>query len=243
MQIRWEKSECLAWRFLISLIQAKTFQNFRKQRIHLGRNMNTWLRSLLLMLGLVFLLAACSPTARTTTTIPATGESDELFINMMVPHHQGAVEMARIALERSDRAEVREMAQAIIASQEAEVQQMREWKQQWYGSTDFPPMSEMPSMREMPGHGSPGHPMDMQAEVDALREAPDPFDLAFIDAMIPHHQSAIEAAELVLAATERPELRQMAQAIIAEQQREIEQMLSWRSEWFPGAPAPSSPAH
>jgi uncharacterized protein (DUF305 family) len=76
----------------------------------------------------------------------------------------------------------------------------------------------------------------MQAEVDLLRAAPEPFDLAFIDAMIPHHQSAIDAAEELLLTTQRPELRAMGQAIIAEQQREIAQMQEWRTAWYPDTP-------
>jgi uncharacterized protein (DUF305 family) len=191
-----------------------------------------------LMLILVFGLAACGPVA-TTGGVPQTGgELDELFIDMMVPHHEGAVEMARIALERSQRPEIREMAEAIIASQDAEISQMRAWRLEWFGSDQTPSMSEMPSMQEMPGHGAAGHGMDMQADVDALRNAAEPFDLAFIDAMIPHHQSAIEAAEMLRDSTQRQELRNMADAIIADQQREIDLMLEWRDAWYPDVPAP-----
>ena len=60
-----------------------------------------------------------------------------------------------------------------------------------------------------------------------------PFDRAFIDAMVPHHRSAIEMAK---AAKTRglgdPELGTMADEIIESQQREIDQMLAWREEWF-----------
>jgi uncharacterized protein (DUF305 family) len=193
-----------------------------------------------LMIVLILGLAACAP-APTTADLPQTGgELDELFIDMMVPHHEGAVEMARIALERSQRPEIREMASAIVASQDAEISQMRAWRLEWFGSDQTPSMSEMPSMQEMPGHGAAGHGMDMQAEVDALRNAGEPFDLAFIDAMIPHHQSAIEAAVMLRDSTRRQELIDMADAIIAEQQREIDLMVEWREMWYPDAPAPSS---
>jgi uncharacterized protein (DUF305 family) len=192
------------------------------------------------MLIMVFGLAACGPTV-TTGGVPHTGDDlDQLFIDMMVPHHEGAVEMARIAMERSQRPEIRQMAEAIIASQDAEINQMRAWRLEWFGSDQTPPMSEMPSMQEMPGHGAAGHGMDMQAEVDALRSAHEPFDLAFIDAMIPHHQSAIDSAVMLREATQRQELRDLADAIIAEQQREIDMMLEWRQMWYPDAPAPSA---
>jgi uncharacterized protein (DUF305 family) len=193
-----------------------------------------------LMIVLVFGLAACGPSV-TTGGVPHTGDDlDQLFIDMMVPHHEGAVEMALIALERSERPEIRQMADAIVASQDAEIEQMRAWRLEWFGSDQTPPMSEMPSMQEMPGHGAAGHGMDMQAEVDALRSAEEPFDLAFIDAMIPHHQSAIDAAVMLRESTQRQELRVLADAIIAEQQREIDMMLEWREMWYPDTAESSS---
>jgi len=113
---------------------------------------------------------------------------------------------------------------------------MKGWRQQWYGSSETPPMSAMPMLEAMPGMGEAGHPMDMQADVDALRNAPEPFDLAFIDAMIPHHQSAIDAANMVKDSAVHPEMRALAQQVIEEQQKEIDQMLNWRKTWFPDAP-------
>jgi uncharacterized protein (DUF305 family) len=176
--------------------------------------------------------------ATQAANIPKTGdEIDEVFINMMVPHHEGAVEMAKIAQERSQRPEVQAMAKAIIDSQAKEIDQMKAWKEQWYGSSETPPMSAMPMMEAMEGMGGAGHPMDMQAEVDALRNAAEPFDLAFIDAMIPHHQSAIDAANMVMKTATHPEVRQMAQQVIDAQQKEIDQMKDWRQAWFPDAPA------
>jgi uncharacterized protein (DUF305 family) len=60
-----------------------------------------------------------------------------------------------------------------------------------------------------------------------------PFDRAFIDAMVPHHQAAIEMAREALdAGLAQPELINIADAIITAQQIEIDQMLAWREEWF-----------
>ncbi len=60
-----------------------------------------------------------------------------------------------------------------------------------------------------------------------------PFDRAFIDAMVPHHQSAIDMAhEAKTAGLAEPELIQIADDIIASQQGEIDDMLSWRKQWF-----------
>lgn len=177
-------------------------------------------------------------TAMPGAEVPSTGEMefDQLFIDMMVPHHQGAVEMAKIAQERAEHAEIKTMANAIITGQEAEITQMKNWKQQWYGTSDTPSMSEMPSLEEMPGMGGTGHAMDMQAEVDLLKNAPEPFDLAFIDAMIPHHQSAIDAAQQAMNEAKRPEIKDLAQKIMDAQQKEIDEMKAWRAAWYPDAP-------
>jgi len=190
-----------------------------------------------LFISAALFLISCAPAADligktegSSLTEPG-NEVDELFINMMVPHHQGAVEMAKIALERSGSAEILEMANDIISSQEAEITQLKDWKKQWYGSSETPSMQVMPVM-------SGGHPMNMQADVDALKIAQEPFDLAFIDAMVPHHQSAIDNALMVIDSAVHPEIRELARKIIEAQKKEIDQMMNWRQKWYPEAPAP-----
>ncbi|MEO6462241.1 MAG: DUF305 domain-containing protein [Candidatus Eisenbacteria bacterium] len=64
---------------------------------------------------------------------PADSSYDDRFIDMMIPHHQGAVDMARDARDKAQHPELRALADSIIASQEREVRQMEEWRREWYG--------------------------------------------------------------------------------------------------------------
>ncbi len=62
----------------------------------------------------------------------ADAEFDLRFINAMIPHHQGAVVMAKDALKKSQRSEIKTLSQNIITSQQAEIKQMESWRKAWY---------------------------------------------------------------------------------------------------------------
>lgn len=204
-------------------------------------------------LAVVILVIGCArsggaPTASpvltpaATTASPSPGEPgagadiDRAFIDMMVPHHQSAIEMAKLAQQRAEHDEVANLADGIVSAQQSEIAQLKAWRSDWFGSDETPPMEAMPIMPGviMPGmpHGMEGGTMDMTADIEMLRTA-DPFDRAFLEAMITHHQSAIAAAEVILAQTEQPQIRTLAQDIVAAQQAEIDQMEEWLAEWYP----------
>jgi uncharacterized protein (DUF305 family) len=168
----------------------------------------------------------------------APADIDRAFIDMMVPHHESAVAMAEIALDRSERDEIRQMAESIIAEQQTEIDQMRAWRADWFGSAETPPMDRMPLMPGVEMPGMPGHSggtMDMTADLDALRVV-DPFDQAFIELMVEHHQSAIDAAQVVLRESDVDEVRSLATNIVASQQAEIDQLRGWLAEWYGESP-------
>jgi uncharacterized protein (DUF305 family) len=139
---------------------------------------------------------------------------DAQFIDGMIIHHQGAIVMAKQALERASRPEIKTLAQNIITAQESEIARMREWRRGWY-----------PDVPETQGTGMEMGPMEVP-------EGDGPFDLRFIDAMIPHHEGAIAVSKEAIAKAARPEVKQLAEEIIKAQTTEIEQMRQWRSEWF-----------
>ncbi|MEH1800922.1 MAG: DUF305 domain-containing protein [Nostoc sp.] len=161
---------------------------------------------------------------------PADADFDLRFIDAMIPHHQGAVEMAKEAQQKSKRPEIKKLADDIIKSQNQEITQMKQWRQAWYPSAGDKPMaynSQMGHMMEM----SSDQMKTMMMSQD-LGAADAEFDLRFINAMIPHHEGAVTMAKDVLTKSKRPEIKQLAQEIINAQNTEIKQMQQWRKTWY-----------
>ncbi len=148
--------------------------------------------------------------------------SDERFIDAMVPHHQGAVEMAEVALENAEHEEIRRLAENIVSTQEAEIEELKDIKQDEFGTSRVP-MDV--GAGEMKGMGMTTDPQSLADE--------EPFDKAFIGAMIPHHRSAIQMAEVAQERSGNPRIKELAGGIVEAQEREISQMRTWRNEWYP----------
>ncbi|MEH2141156.1 DUF305 domain-containing protein [Nostoc sp.] len=161
---------------------------------------------------------------------PADANFDLRFIDAMIPHHQGAVEMAKEAQQKSKRPEIKKLADNIIKSQNQEITQMKQWRQAWYPSAGDKPMaydSQMGQMMEMSSDQTKAMMMSQD-----LGAADAEFDLRFINAMIPHHEGAVTMAKDVLGKSKRPEIKQLGQEIIKAQNTEIKQMQQWRKTWY-----------
>ncbi|HAX77138.1 MAG TPA: DUF305 domain-containing protein [Cyanobacteria bacterium UBA11372] len=156
-------------------------------------------------------------------------QADRHFIEMMMPHHQGAIDMADLALSRAKRPEIRRLAEIIKRDQTREIQQMRTWYKAWYG-TEVPATSiGGMGMMGMHGHG------DMMGDLEALRNASD-FDQEFIRQMIPHHEMALRMSRMALLHATKPEIRNLANSIIKSQTDEINQMRQFYLAWYRRSP-------
>lgn len=168
------------------------------------------------------------------------GYSDQHFIVMMIPHHDGAIAMADLALTRAKRPEIKALAKGIKASQTRENVQMRDWYRQWYGK-DVPNwgLGTGWGWQKDKGMGMSGGAMGKGAmgggtNLSALSAAPD-FDRAFIEQMIPHHQMGVMMASMAQNNGQHQQLRVMQQDMVKAQSQEIEQMTQWYRSWY-GSP-------
>lgn len=149
---------------------------------------------------------------------------EQAFLTMMRQHHQAAIEMSESTLERSQDPQIREAAQKVIDEQQAEIEQIDAWLQEWYGGTEM--TTEMTT--DMQGM------MDtMQSDMDTMMqnmEASDDPDRAFLENMSMHHNSAIDMAQPALFNAVHPEVRDLAESIITSQAEEIAQYQTWLDE-------------
>lgn len=191
-------------------------------------------RELTLALCLGLVLSACGGSPEATTegvdssasSSAAGNEIDRAFVAGMVPHHESAIEMAEIAKDLGESDFVASLADDIISSQSEEIETL--------GKVD----EELAAEGVEPGDlGVPEHMTGMDGDTASLESA-DPFDEAFIDMMVPHHQGAIVMARVELEQGQNAELKKLAQEIIDAQSREIEEMNEFRESQF-GSPSPA----
>lgn len=143
-------------------------------------------------------------------------ENEADYLVAMIPHHEEAI-VAAEELARSDRAEMRELGEDIVASQTEQVEQMQAWLDEWYPDVDTTSDYE-PMMRDL-----------SELSGDALDEA-------FLQDMIPHHMVAVMMSQQLLmhGEAEHDEVVRLARDISVEQRREIALMRTWLVSWFSG---------
>lgn len=166
-------------------------------------------------------LAGCGGSGKQAATGTSTGSRpaafDRSFIDAMVPHHLSAIDMANAAREAGLEAPVlQRIARNIVSSQQREIDQMKQWRKQWYGSAVVDPNGAEGLGMSMGDMGMSGSPADIRNAANV--------DSAFASMMTAHHRAAIAMARMALTRAQHPKLGTLARQIIAAQQREIRQL-------------------
>jgi len=153
----------------------------------------------------LILLAGCATSEEANSGFST---SDINFAEMMIPHHEQAIEMSDIAFKNTTNPEVLQLAQEIKDAQAPEIDLMKSW----------------PGVKESTHAGHMMDGMLSDDELDALREASGTeFDRLFLQGMIKHHQGAIEMA-MDVKDSESKVVADLSAAIIKQQEIEIATM-------------------
>jgi len=154
--------------------------------------------------------------APTSQAVAAHNADDVMFAQMMIPHHQQAIDLATMAAIHTTNQAVRTLAGRIADEQQPEIDAMKALLLQW--DVD-------PAMGDHSGHGASMQGMVDDATMTKLKSLNGPeFDTLWLQAMIGHHQGAIEMAKTEIAKGRSADLTTMAKSIVTAQQAEIDQM-------------------
>lgn len=152
----------------------------------------------------------------------ASADHDLQFIDTMIAHHQGAVDMAKMIPQKAENNELKALGVDIVTSQEKEIAEMLSWREKWFAGKSAAINMEMKGMSDsMKG-------MDMTKLGGLSGKA---FDIEFAKQMIPHHEGAVVMAREALERSNRDEIKRLSNEIIKAQQAEIDKMNSWIKEW------------
>ena len=138
--------------------------------------------------------------------------ADVMFLQMMIPHHQQAVDMSTLALEKTTNPQLRDLATRIKSAQTSEIAQMKKWLSDAGASED-------------PGHSMSGMGGMLSAtEYAALKSATGTtFDRLWLEGMIGHHDGAIHMTNMIEDA-ENPEIKVFGENVVKVQSAEIKEM-------------------
>lgn len=152
---------------------------------------------------------------------------DKPFIELMVPHHEALVDMSNMALIQAKNPEVKKLAEKMIKDQTRDINNMKTWYKQWYG-TEVPTSGmNMGRQNAIPGKNMEiaikQQGMMMNSMMEDIKKTSS-FDQAYLRQMIPHHQMGIVMSEFAFASGEHPEIRKLGESDLKSQNEEINQM-------------------
>lgn len=149
---------------------------------------------------------------------------DRMFLANMLVHHQGAVDMANLALKNASHQKIKDLAKAIVSTQSIEITEMAAWEQKWgYLAKTGEGMNESSAMSMT--NANAGMMSTLEGKTGPA------FDSAFLSAMIMHHRSAVNMAATGEINAKHAELKTLTLAIVAAQSKEIREMKQWQSDW------------
>ena len=160
--------------------------------------------------------APTSAAAPSTAISAEHNQADIAFAQGMIPHHQQAVEMSKLATDRAGSDDVRRLATEIEQAQGPEIAKMQAFLTAW----GAPAPGAMPGMDHggMAGMVTP----DQMNRIEQANGAD--FDRMFLDMMIAHHDGAVQMAQTELANGTNPEAKALARQIVDTQETEITEM-------------------
>ncbi|MFF0905133.1 UNVERIFIED_CONTAM: DUF305 domain-containing protein [Kocuria sp. CPCC 205316] len=157
-------------------------------------------------------------------------DADVMFAQMMIPHHEQAVQMSEILLGKDlVPGEVRDLAERVVDTQGPEMEQMRAMLAAWEA-----PDTPETSAAEHGGHGSG---MVDEQGMNRLREAEEGPEAArlYLEQMTQHHEGAIDMAREQAEKGSNPQAVELAREIVEAQEAEIAEMDSMRQELSGGS--------
>ncbi|GAA4754998.1 DUF305 domain-containing protein [Gordonia alkaliphila] len=154
-------------------------------------------------------------------------DADKMFAEMMIPHHEQAVEMSDIMLAKTDiDPRVTELARQIKAAQGPEIETMQGWLKEWGVSDDSAGDHDM-GTHDMSGDHDMSE-MDGMLSADQMQALKDATGVEasrlFLEGMIEHHEGAVDMANDELKDGVNPDAKALAQQVITTQNAEIETM-------------------
>jgi len=145
-------------------------------------------------------------------------DAGETWARKMIPHHQGAIDMSRAVLGTTQDADIRRMAQKTVDMQTQDIADLERWLER-----------QAPPAGAAAAGGNP-----FQAAEDkmhqAMMAASGEGDVLWARKMIPHHQGAADLSRIVLEQSQDPTVRQKAQKVIDDAQKDIRELEAWLSK-------------
>ena len=149
--------------------------------------------------------------------IDPTGRPDLDFAKGMIPHHQGAIDMAKVEIQFGKDADIKKMAEAVVAAQTSEIELMTKW----IAAADDKSLVQAPT--SVKANQQAMNTMMAAMMVSYSGNA----DVDFVTGMIPHHQGAIDMAKIELQYGKDATMQKLATEIVKAQESEIAFMQDW----------------